>query len=86
MSFTRMLCPVVPLCLHPAQLIPQGTWVPFPCHGELSGKTTACRANLPACAALLGLPFLSRRMAAGPGHSRRMLRAMEGAGETWPDP
>lgn len=35
---TKVLCPVVPLYLHPAQLIPQSTWAPFPCCGASRGK------------------------------------------------
>ena len=82
-----MLCPVVPLCLHPAQLIPWGTWAPFSCRRSSAGKPLPTeQIFLPAQPCQPCPAFLSCRMAAGPGHGRRMLRAVEGARRVCPDP
>lgn len=85
MPFTGMLCPVVPLCLHPAQLIPRGTtWAPFTCCRSSAEKPLPTDQVLWAVQPCL--PFLSHRMAAGSGHGRRMLRAVEGVRGVWPYP
>ena len=70
----------------PSPVNPTGHLGPFSLPQELDEEAAASRANPPACAALPGLPFLSRRTAAAPGHGRRMLRATEGARGVWPDP
>lgn len=71
---------MVPLCLHPAQLIPWGTWAPFPCHRSSAEKLLPTeQILLPAQPCHTCPAFLSCRMAASTGHGRWMLCAMEGA-------